>query len=441
MSLFLGLDIGTTKDAAVLLDGETGCCVATAGVTHDAGDGSGLQSVDRHLAAIRKAVSSLPEELRKRTSGIGVSSQMHGVVCWNSRTGRTSPLYSWQSRIDDLELLQKLPGCRRLRHGFGGATLGMLARRGELTSWDRCGTIGDYLVHLLSGSSEAVIDRSNAASWGLMEFDASDFDLEAAEALGIPRGMLPRVLPVGAAAGKLNRDWSREFDIPEGAKIKAAVGDNQASVLAAIRDPEREISLTLGTGAQISVVLPNGTAARWRDRVELRPYLGDTSLAVGAPLCGGAGWAALAEFWKSGFAAAGTTVGDAEVFRMLNTAAERELEADDLPEFHPSFLGERDDPAARGSITKLALDNFSCGKVAAALARGLAENLRRMLPQELLAGRSRLAVSGNGFRRNHSLCRAAELVFGMPVEISAFTEEAACGAAALFMHTNSGNAL
>ena len=436
MGLFLGLDIGTTKDAAAVIDGATAKCLAAADVTHGAGHGTGLQNVARHLEAVREAVTALPAELRRQICGIGVSTQMHGVVCWNERTMETSPLHSWQSRVDDLEALRKLPGCRRLRHGFGGATLGMLARRGELDKWTSCGTIGDYLVHLFTGCG-AIIDRSDAASWGLMEFDASEFDREAVAALGIPEGMLPRVLPVGATAGTLRAEWSDKLGIPEAVEVRVSIGDNQASVLAAVRDPERDISLTLGTGAQISVVVPNREAARWRDRVELRPYLGDTALAVGAPLCGGAGWAALEKFLKSAFAAAGSGIGDDALYKMLNETAMRELEADNLPNFRPSFLGERDDPAARGRIDGLTMDNFDCGKVAAALARGLAENLRRMLPAEFTSGKSRLVVSGNGFRRNTALCRAAELVFSLPLEKSAFTEEAACGAALLLRHTKS----
>ena len=439
MGLFLGLDIGTTKDAAVLVDCGRGSCAASAGVTHRAGEGDGLQNVDRHLSAVLEAVSALPEALRKQVCGIGVSTQMHGVLCRNAATGETSPLYSWQSRVEDLEALRELPGCARLRHGFGGATLGMLARCGELEKWTECLTIGDWFVQLFTGVENAFIDRSDAASWGLMEFDGDGFDPEAVDALGIPAGFLPRVLPVGATVGRLTPEWSRLLGVPEGVEVKAALGDNQASVLAALRDPEREISLTLGTGAQISVVIPNRTAAAWRGKLELRPFLGTAALAVGAPLCGGAAWAALAGFLKSGLAAANRNIDDDALFRILDAEAERELEAADLPQFSPSFLGERDDPAARGELSGLTLDNFRIGKVAAALPRGIAENLRRMLPEALLDGKSRLAASGNGFRRNRSLCRAAELVFGIPLVQSAFTEEAACGAALLFAHTNSGS--
>lgn len=432
MGLFLGLDLGTTKTAAVLMDGDSGRCVKAAAVVHDAALGNGLQDVPRHLEAVKKAVSALPEAERRRVSGIAVSCQMHGVVCWNEAE-ELSPLYSWQSRVDDLENLRRLPGCARLKHGFGGATLGMLGRRGELGGWTRCGTIGDYLVWLFTGRPEkTLIDRSNAASWGLMEFDGTAFDMRAAAALGIPEALLPTVVPAGSAAGKLDAAWSAALGAPAGIPVLAALGDNQASVRAAVRDPEHDISLTLGTGAQISVVLPAPAARAFAGRAELRPYLGGDVLAVGAPLCGGEAWAALMRFWRSGVRAAGMKTDDAALFRQLDAAAAAELEGGELPEFSPSFLGERDDMAARGKLTGLTLDNFEFGKVAAALALGLVKNLRRMLPEELLAGRTRLALSGNGFRRNRSLRRAAELVFGMPAVPTDLDEEAACGAALLF---------
>ena len=176
MNLILGMDIGTTKTAAVLFDTDTLHCAACPGIVHPADAGSGRQSPARHLAAVREAVSALPADLRRAVCGIGVSTQMHGVLCWNTIPGENSPLYTWQSHTDDLEVLRKLPGCGRLRHGFGGASLGMLARTGDLKKWTRCGTIGDYAVCHLTGRNEVVMDRTNAAGWGLMDFDADKVD-------------------------------------------------------------------------------------------------------------------------------------------------------------------------------------------------------------------------------------------------------------------------
>ena len=62
MNLILGLDIGTTKTAAVLFDTDTLCCAACTGIVHHADEGSGRQSPARHLEAVREAVSALPAE-------------------------------------------------------------------------------------------------------------------------------------------------------------------------------------------------------------------------------------------------------------------------------------------------------------------------------------------------------------------------------------------
>jgi sedoheptulokinase len=210
------------------------------------------------------------------------------------------------------------------------------------------------------------------------------------------------------------------------------VGDNQASVLAAVADPEKEISLTLGTGAQISVVVPKSVAAAYRDEVEFRPYLGDSCLAVGAPLCGGAGWANLMSFVESTVASCGFAIDRNEIFKEMNRASKAELDSTDLPVFTPSFLGERSNKDARGEITGLTLENFTFGKIAASLALGIITNFQSMIPAQLLEGKERLVVSGNGFRRNESLRLAAEKVFGMPLSSSQLDEEAACGATFLF---------
>jgi sugar (pentulose or hexulose) kinase len=95
----------------------------------------------------------------------------------------------------------------------------------------------------------------------------------------------------------------------------------------------------------------------------------------------------------------------------------------------PEEVGNKD---ARGEITGLTLENFTFGKIAASLALGIITNFQSMIPAQLLEGKERLVVSGNGFRRNESLRLAAEKVFGMPLSSSQLDEEAACGATFLF---------
>ena len=84
----------------------------------------------------------------------------------------------------------------------------------------------------------------------------------------------------------------------------------------------------------------------------------------------------------------------------------------------PTFLGERHAPSRRGRIDGIDLENFSLGNLARSLGRGLAANLKGMLPPEALARRIRMVGSGNGLRRNPMLRKCVEEVFGMTVDLT-----------------------
>ena len=56
--------------------------------------------------------------------------------------------------------------------------------------------------------------------------------------------------------------------------------------------------------------------------------------------------------------------------------------------------------------------------------------------QEMTGQKASVLVgSGNGIRRNPLMRRMAEELFGMPMHIPAFQEEAACGAALAALHS------
>ena len=99
----------------------------------------------------------------------------------------------------------------------------------------------------------------------------------------------------------------------------------------------------------------------------------------------------------------------------------------------PHFLGERFDPELRGRIDGLDINPLDLGALARGVAIGIADTLRIMMPFHILKKRKRIVASGNALRRNPLLVKAAEEVFGLPVVLSPWTEEAACGAAKITM--------
>jgi len=361
---------------------------------------------------------------------------MHGVLLWSSRGAGTSSLITWQDgRAGEggfLEALRRKTGEDGLRAGYGIATLAWLAAREPdlLRRHDRASTIADRLASLLCGSGEAITDPTHAASWGCFDIAARRWKIDAVEAAGVPASFLPEVRPSGSRRGTLEPAGAARWGLPGGIPVAVPIGDNQASLHATLSDPAGDLAITLGTGGQLSAVagdlarhLPGAPAS-----VEFRPYLGDASIAVCAALCGGSSFewlAAAAEGWCRELGVAPPDRDEA--YRRLDALA---CGAFPSPlRLSPTFAGERHDPALRGTIAGIDLANFSLANVAAALAAGIAGNLRGMMPPALLEGRRRIVGSGNAVRRLRCVRRAIEETFGLPLAVSAEEEEAALGAA------------
>ena len=378
----------------------------------------------------------LPAELRRRVRSVGLTGQMHGVVLLDAAGEPVSPLVTWQDGrslekgfLDDLASRSGYV----LSTGFGGATLAWLIRHGAMPARAvSAGTIQDVAVARLCGQARPVTDPTDAASWGLFDLRMLTWDVEAFAAAGIPPGLLPEVRPCGSPAGNLSPAMAESLGLPAGVPVTVAIGDNQASLLATLREPETEIALTLGTGAQVSAVLGAGAAIDWAARAstfEYRPYPGGRYAVVAASLCGGAAWAWLADAANSWTRELGLEpLPRNRVFERLN---ELGLAATGEIAVRPHFLGERHDPRLRGSIERLDLSGFDLGRLARGLARGILGNLRQMLPPWALHGRARIVGSGNALRRNPLLQRTAEEAFGLPLRLTEGREEAALGAAIL----------
>lgn len=435
--LILGIDIGTSKTAALIL-AEDGQTVAVASRPHAADlpapAGYSEQDALSLLQSARAAVQELPPEARRGLRGIGVTGQMHGVLLLDRKGEPLAPLVTWQDgRCGEGGFLQDLNARTgaELRSGFGCATLAWFCARGRLPEGTASGsTIQDWIAARLCGDLRPVTDPTDGASWGLFDLDHSRWNAGAVAAAGIPEAILPEIVACGQRIGETCRVESEMFGIPRGIPVAAAIGDNQASLIATLREPEKDLALSLGTGGQLSAVQPAGTAASQTARGatwEYRPYPGGRLVAVAASLCGGSAWQWLAETIQGWTRELGfPRVTREEVFTLLN---ELGTPARGGITVHPHFLGERHDPGRRASIEGISLATLSLGELAHALAEGICANLRDMLPVALWQGRARLMGSGNALQRNPLLQSAARAVFGAPLHMSGLREAAAAGAA------------
>ena len=435
MSVHLGIDIGTTKVSAALVSADLSlhfCAARDHGASLELDDGRAEQDFAKIEAAVEAAVSALPRERLAEVTSIGLSCQMHSVVL-GRRGGGVSTVVTWQDRRteDEVDGLSALCG-RRLFPGYGAATLAHMARRGDLAGWDWAGSPADEFARRLTGAPRVdAMDPSLAAAWGVYDVSCGDWDFAASAALAIPERFLPRIVPSGTVVGTTAEPFA---GIPAGVPVIAPIGDNQASVLGSGGDPETDLFLTVGTGSQLSAVVPADAARRIADRpgLDRRPFPGGRVLVAVPPLSGGRGLALLGEAVAGTLAAFGAPApaGKAVLDRLDALALEAPPDAGGL-RFRPDFEGSRVRPGEFGSLDGLTAGNFTLANVARALVNGIVENLFGPFPEELLSARRRLVGSGNGLARCASLRAAAEARSGLPLVLPGRREEAATGAALL----------
>lgn len=427
----LGLDIGTTKSAAVLLERKSGCPAAFSSQAN--GAGTGRQSVPAILESLAEAVRGLPEEKRRRVGLIGITGQMHGVVCWG---GKRNPVFeNWQSTLAAefgvLENVRRLPGCEALCGGYGFATL---AVPGFCKGFLHAGTVMDYLGAQLTGRERSVMECSNAASWGLWDFSVSGWDRKAVAHLGIPPGLLPRPVAGGFPLGGVCPEWARRLGIPEGARVMVPIGDNPAAVIGSGGSPETDLFLTVGTGAQLAFHSARPEEMRRPGMFERRPFPAGGSLFVGAVLCGGKAVEILARFLADVLRHFSADIPMEEIYRKI--AGCGTVPAAAPLRVSTRFMGERAAPALRGEIHNICVENLSFQELCRAWHAGLLDSLLDGLPPEIARSRRRIVVNGNAVRKSPLMLRL--LRQRMPeheILLPDTREEAACGAALYAMRS------
>ncbi len=442
--MYLGIDIGTSKTAAVITDGgqrllasHSGPSSAKAKSSAGRSEQSSLILLDSAMSAVRR----LPSSLRKKVKAVGVTGQMHGVVVLDGNGDPVSNLINWQDQrcLEDKDFLPWLNDRTgfRLSTGFGSATLSWMVKNRKLPrgSASAC-SILDLLVMRLCGLQRPVTDPSGAASWGLFDIRKTKWNMEAVRSAGIPAELMPKILDFKSVAGTMSDKSSKMLGLPAGIPVLVPIGDNQASLLVTLDDPERQVALTLGTGGQVSVILPSSYKPGRMAGIssfEYRPFPGNRYAAVASSLCGGSAWNILAETVHSilkDFRC--KDVGKEDIFLKLNSLGAKTGNCGLAVK--PNFLGERHDPSLTGWITGIGPENLRLGGLSAAFADGITTNLRDMLPSNFYKGRQTIVGSGNALRKNPLLRKSTEKIFGMRLLLPDYKEEAACGAA---MHASS----
>jgi xylulokinase len=428
--VLVGIDVGTTgvKAIAVSVNGDV---VGRAEVGYELQTlrpGWAEQDPEDWWQATELALASLETQLEESAgaaaiAGIGLSGQMHGLVCLDEKLAVIRPAILWNDqrtgeecaeieRLVGLEQLIALTGNRALP-GFTAPKL-LWLRRHEPDSYARIRHVllpKDYVRLRLTG--ELAIDAADASGTLLFDVARRAWSERVLEALEIPTEWLPDVLESPQVSG------STSAGIP----VAAGAGDQQAGALGVGVVRPGPLSVVLGTSGVVFTALDRYVHdPQARVHVFCHAVPG-TWEAMGVMLS-----AAGSLRWLRDTLAPG-----AGYEQLTAEAAHWQPGAEGLL-FLPYLQGERTphaDPNARGAFSGLSLVHDR-GALVRAVLEGVAFGLRdslellRELGVEPESGRA----SGGGARSRLWLEIVAS-VLGLPLELTAVEEGAAYGAALL----------
>ncbi len=439
--LVLALDQGTTSSRAIVFD-QLGRVRAIAQrefpqllpapgiVEHDP---EAIWESQRRV--MMEAVAQLPEGARQ-LAAIGVTNQRETTVVWDRHTGQ--PLDNaivWQSRIS-------APICERLKSDgheslfrqrtgllldpyFSGTKICHLlekhpdwrrrASKGEILF----GTVDSFLIWRLTEGRQHLTDVSNASRTLLFNLHTMDWDDELLKILGIPREMLPRVVPSSGVMDVVTLDGC---EIP----LAGCAGDQQSALFGQLCHQVGAAKNTYGTGCfmlmntgkePVLTESPLLTTVGWQIGSEV------TYCLEGAVFVGGA----VVQWLRDG-------LGLVEKSSDVEKLAAQVEDTDDVY-FVPAFVGlgaPHWDPYARGAIV-----GITRGTTAAHLALAAIESmafqssdLLQAMQSESRSPLKELKVDG-GASVNDRLMQFQADLLGVPVRRPAVAETTALGAAYL----------
>ena len=429
MKAVLALDQGTTSSRAILFDDQGSvAAVAQREFRQIYPQPGWIEHDPREIASSQLSVAA--EVMAKvpgvEVAAIGITNQRETTILWDRATGEpVANAIVWQDRrtaatCDELRehepLFQRKTGLV-LDPYFSGTKIRWLLDRVGSRDHLAFGTVDSWLVWQLTAGGVHVTDATNASRTLLFDIHRQEWDDELLGILGVPRDILPAVVPSSTIVGHT----ASGLPIPEGIPIAGIAGDQQAALFGQRCSRAGMAKNTYGTGC--FVVMHTGGRA-----VESQHKLLSTVAADGYALEGSIFIAGAAVQWLR------------DNLSVIATAPAIEPLAASVEDsggvvFVPAFTGlgaPHWDPHARGAIFGL-----TRGSTAAHIARATLDAIALQSAEVLEAMRAdsgleltELRVDGAASTNDLLMQTQADLA-GVRVVRTAVPETTALGAAYL----------
>ena len=266
----LGYDIGSSSVKASLINAENGRCVAsdffpkTEAEIISVRPGWAEQNPESWWEYLKLATNAVLKEADihhgEGIKAIGISYQMHGLVCVDRHQKPLRPAIIWcDSRAVPygnraFETLGKEQCLSHLLNSPGNFTASKLAwvKENEPDIYKKIDKImlpGEYIAMRLSGTiCTTVSGLSEGIFWDFKENKVADFLMQY---YGFDHSLLPSVCPTFGEQGKVSAKAAEELGLPKGIPITYRAGDQPNNALSLNVFNPGEIASTAGTSGVV----------------------------------------------------------------------------------------------------------------------------------------------------------------------------------------------
>lgn len=270
--LLLGFDIGSSSVKAALVDAGSGKTLGIAQYPEqempiaapqpDWAEQDPATWWAAACAACRKLLTETGADARQ-IGGIGISYQMHGLVCLSKTGAVLRPSIIWcDSRAVDIgqQAFESLGQELCLAHFLnspGNFTASKLRWVKEhepevFAQIDKVMLPGDYIAYRMTGEKNTTITGlSEGILWDFQAQAPADLLLEH---YGIPAEMLPEIAPVLGFQGKLHTEAAEALGLPAGIPVGYRAGDQPNNALSLNVLRPGEVAATGGTSGVVYAV-------------------------------------------------------------------------------------------------------------------------------------------------------------------------------------------
>lgn len=278
----LGYDIGSSSVKASLVDAQSGKCVASAFYPKQEAPiiskkaGWAEQDPSMWMGNLRLATEDVLHQLGEiiphraqldladAVAAIGISYQMHGLVCVDRDMNVLRPSIIWcdsravpygQKAFETLGKDWCLPHLLNSPGNFTAAKLAWV-KENEPELYSRIWKImlpGDYIAMRLTGSvCTTVSGLSEGIFW---DFQANRPSAELLNCFGFDASVLPQVKPTFGIQGALTREAAAMLGLKEGTPVTYRAGDQPNNALSLNVFNPGEIASTAGTSGVVYGVI------------------------------------------------------------------------------------------------------------------------------------------------------------------------------------------